>query len=125
MTLVKEFQFPGQLVKKKISNREDKLAIIEILQAIKEKTGLIAPNWVMSDDAEWFLLAWTTAFDKNSTQKLLCAWHIDRAWRQATYIHVQESQDQVEVYHHLQLLQSQKDIPEFQLLLQKFSTFHF
>ena len=105
-----------------ISNREDKLAIIEILRAIKEKTGPIAPKWMMSDDAEQFFSAWTTVFGKNNTQKLLCTWHVDRAWRQAIRNHIQGTQEQVEVYHHLQLLQTLRDISEFRVLLQKFST---
>ena len=76
----------------------------------------------MSDDAEQFFSAWTMVFSENSTQKLLCAWHIDRVWRQAIRNHIQVPQEQVEMYHHLQLLQSQRDITEFQLLLQKFLT---
>ena len=39
-----------------ISNLEDILAVVEILKAIKERTGLLFPKWFTSDDTEQYFL---------------------------------------------------------------------
>ncbi len=64
-----------------ISNREDSLMIIEFFKKLKERVGIISPLWFMSDDAEQFFTAWKAVFGHGQTKKLLCAWHVDRAWR--------------------------------------------
>ena len=48
-------------------------------------TGPLHPQWFMSDDAEQFFNAWKAVhvFGGENCRKLLCAWHVDRAWRKA------------------------------------------
>ena len=59
-------------------------------------------------------------FGDNQTKKLLCAWHVDRAWRQGLREHVQTKSDQVEIYHYfLQNVEQSK----FRPLLPQFLTF--
>ena len=83
-----------------ISNREDSLTLIQFLKAIKERLGSLSPTWFMSDDAEQLFTAWRAVFGDNQTKKLLCAWHVDSAWRQGQRKHVQTKSDQVEIYHY-------------------------
>ena len=50
-------------------------------EAIQINIGYkIVPKWVMTDDAPQFYSAWESVFGQGP-QKLLCTWHVDRAWR--------------------------------------------
>ncbi len=103
-----------------ISNREDKMVIIEFLNAVKCRTGIIQAKWVMSDDAPQFYNAWISVFGNHSTQKLLCAWHVDRSWRTALRDTIPSTEHQMEVYHHLQSLLHEIEEGKFRALLQRF-----
>ena len=87
-----------------LSNKEDSTTIIHFLEALKKKTGPIETNCFMSDDADQFFNAWVGVFGKNSTSKLLCSWHVDRAWRKDLQEHIHNPAERVEVYHHLRVL---------------------
>ena len=41
-----------------LSNREDKLVLLHILEAIREVSGSIKPSWFMSDMAPQYFNAW-------------------------------------------------------------------
>ena len=56
-----------------VSNREDCLVVVEFLQTVGERCGLLNTKWFMSDDAVQFFTAWTATFGDQKTQKLLCA----------------------------------------------------
>ena len=72
-----------------ISNREDAIMLVEFLEAIKYITGpLKPPRWFMSGDAEQYYNSWKSVFGVEGTAKLLCAWHVDRSWRNALMEHV-------------------------------------
>ena len=103
-----------------IANREDVTILVEFLKTIKERTGPIKTRWFMSDDAYQYFNAWRGVFDTNGTTKLLCAWHVDRAWRTALNQHVMNKQSRVEIYHQLQLLLMENEEPKFRQLLQQF-----
>lgn len=51
----------------------------------------------MSDDAEQYFAAWSSVMDVSETKKLLCMWHIDRAWRSKISL-IKDKSKQVEVY---------------------------
>ena len=74
----------------------------------------------MNDDAEQFWNAWIGVFGVNNTKKLLCAWHVDRAWRKSLSEHVRDKEERIAVYHPLQVLLTQKDVNDFKVLLQNF-----
>lgn len=57
----------------------------------------------MSDDAQQYYNAWSGVFETKETNKLLCAWHVDRAWQIALNEHVSGKQKQVEMYHNLRV----------------------
>lgn len=62
-----------------ISNREDTLVLIEFFKKVKARVSDVKPKWIMSDMAEQFYTAWIATFGHNSSKKLICAWHLDRA----------------------------------------------
>lgn len=51
-------------------------------ETIKNKIGMVTPQWIMTDDADQFFNSWKSVFSEDP-QKLLCTWHVDRAWRGA------------------------------------------
>ena len=64
--------------------------------------------------------AWIGVFGTTGTKKLLCAWHVDRAWRTALNEHVKGKPKQVEIYHNLRVLLRENEERDFRLLLQQF-----
>ena len=104
-----------------ITNREDTTMLVQFLNAIKKRTGpLQSPRWFMSDDAEQYFSAFKGVFDTKETTKLLCAWHVDRAWREALKNHVASMQTRIELYHHLRVLLMESEEGTFRVLLQQF-----
>ena len=103
-----------------ITNREDGAMLVEFLSAIKQRTGALkSPRWFMSDDAEQYYNSWKTVFGSEGTTKLLCAWHIDRSWRNALKEHIATKQTRLEIYHHLRTLLTENEESTFRLLLQQ------
>ncbi len=76
----------------------------------------------MADDAEQFFSAWKATFGDEGTTKLLCTWHVDRAWRKALQQHIEEKKKQVEVYHQLRTLLMETQEAKFRVMLQEFLT---
>ena len=103
-----------------ITNREDVTLLVEFLRAIEKNTGPISPNWFMSDDAPQYFNVWKGVFSTPETKKLLCAWHVDRAWRTALNEHVLNTQCRIEIYHRLRVLLMEGDESKFRILLQQF-----
>ena len=106
-----------------ITNREDALLLMEFLKEIKKRTGPLTPQWFMSDDADQYFNAWRGVFGENGTKKILCSWHVDRAWRAALHEHITDTKNKVEIYHFLRLLLTKNQESDFQVLLQQFLTF--
>ena len=64
-----------------ISNREDQILLMNFFRALKRRIGVVSPAYIISDLAEQFHTAWMAMFG-NSPTKLVCVWHVDRAWRE-------------------------------------------
>ena len=82
-----------------VANREDGKYFYE---AVKSNIGDIESKWFMSDDAQQYYTAWVNTF-ACTPKKLLCTWHIDRAWRE----HIKSLKDkelEATVYHNLRVL---------------------
>ena len=107
-----------------ISNREDKIVIKYILEAIKSSCGNLSSKWFMSDMAPQYYNAWREVFDSTNTKYLWCAWHIDRAWRKAVKRYFNNLKDQQETYHQLRVLMMETCKTSFQILLTKILTTH-
>ena len=105
-----------------ISNREDGLVIIEFLKSIQARVDqkMLRPQFFMSDDAEQFFNAWRGVFGTSNTKKLLCSWHVDRAWRKSLHELVPTQSERVTIYHHLRTLLQCDTILHFRILLQNF-----
>ena len=104
-----------------ISNHEDTSTLVHFLAAVKSRVGDIKPTLFMSDDAEAFFNAWQGVFGVHKeTQKLLCTFHVDRAWRKNLNEHIKDKQEMVEAYHHLRVLLMERDRSKFHLLMQQF-----
>ena len=73
----------------------------------------------MSDDADAFYNAWQTVFG-GEAKKLLCFFHVDRAWRKNLNEHIKNKQDLVETNHQLRTLLIETDKSKFHVLLQQF-----
>ena len=106
-----------------VANREDATILVELLKSIKERTGPLQPRWFMSDDANQYFNAWKGVFGAKETSKLLCAWHVDRAWRTALNQHVRTQQARNEIYHQLRILLMENKEATFRQLLQQFLSF--
>ena len=102
-----------------ITNREDVTLLVEFFKAIEKNTGPLSPQWFMSDDAPQYFSAWKGVFGAPDTQKILCAWHVDRAWRTALNEHVLDKQCRIEIYHQLRVLLMENDESTFRVLLQQ------
>ena len=102
-----------------IGNHENTQLLTVFLSSIKDKIGSIKPNIFMSDDADQYFNSWVSVFGTNSTKKLLCAWHVDRAWRKSLARHVKEIDDRSKIYHHLRVILLQQDEATFRLKLQQ------
>ena len=101
-----------------ITNRENEVHLTEFLSAIKCKVVSLEPKYFMSDDADQYLNSWCAAFGKKGTKRLLCAWHIDRAWRKSLAKHVPNFTVRSEIYHHPCILLLEQDETTFTCKLQ-------
>ena len=63
-------------------NKEDQATLGNFFTTIKANSGLVDPKWFKRDDAQQYYSAWVKCFS-STPQKLLCSWHVDRAWRKA------------------------------------------
>ena len=87
-----------------VSNREDVTLLVQFLKAVRAQVGQRQTDYFMSDCAEQYFNAWCSVFGCEKTKKLLCIWHVDRAWRSALNEHITNKQQRVEIYHHLHVL---------------------
>ena len=95
----------------------DKYILIDFLMAIRENVGPIRPCWVMTDDAEQYYSAWVAVFGLGP-HKLLCTWHVDRAWRGAVNT-IRDKETAALVYHNIRVLMEEGDENKFKTLLHK------
>ena len=98
-----------------ISNIEGQFLLTNFFRALKSRVRSVSPTWFMSDLAEQFYNAWVATFD-NTPHKLVCTWHVDRAWREKLP-QLKGSELQRTVYHNLRVLLEETDCQKFELLL--------
>ena len=96
-----------------ISNREDHTLLQIFYNEIKQKVGMLTPKWFMSDLADQYYSAWVPTFNCNPPlQKLLCTWHVDRAWRENLKM-ISDNNLKITVYHNLRVLLEETDVHMF------------
>lgn len=107
-----------------ICNREDETALQAFLSSIKHRipeSESFAPSYLMTDDAPQYHNAWCAVF--GVTKKLLCTWHVDRAWRKNIRELIPQAETQVEVYHMLRTLLQLLNTEEFDVASTNFLQF--
>jgi len=82
--------------------------LTHFFKSVKERSGVIAPQHIMTDDAEQFYNAWISAFG-GTPHKLLCTWHVDRAWR-GHLLSIKDEKLSQTIYHNLRVLYLRKQI---------------
>lgn len=104
-----------------LSNRETGDVLKVFFSAVKAQVGHLEPEVFMTDDAPQYFSSWQHVFGQSSrTKKLLCRWHLDKAWRKAVKEKIKETDMKPSVYHHLLVLLNEKDITLFNKKLQSF-----
>ena len=100
-----------------ISNREDQAVLGHFFKAIKGRVGNISARWFMSDLAEQYYSAWSATFTCSAPRRLLCVWHVDKAWRE----NIRQLDDgmRITVYHNLRVLLEETDPHKFEVMLHK------
>lgn len=100
-----------------ISNKEDHVLLSNFFEHLKENTGPISAQWFMSDMAEQYYSSWVDVYG-GKPKKLLCTWHVDRAWRK-NLNKINDKQLQKEVYHMLRVLMEEMDATKFHKILEE------
>lgn len=79
LMLIDEYEegFPAAFL---ISNTVNTKILTKFLESVKDAVGVIQPTHFMNDDAPMMFNAWVAVMG-GDPQKLLCAWHVDRAWQ--------------------------------------------
>ena len=87
-------------------------------KSIHSKIGNLKPKVFMSDDAPAYYNSWKKIFGESERQ-LLCAWHVDKNWRQALS-KVKGQEKKVAVYKYLRTMLECTDQYNFEKLLENF-----
>ena len=101
-----------------ISNKEDAVTLCEFLKPLQERTGSMITKYFMSDDAEQYYSSWNHIYGGNP-KKLLCTWHIDRAWRVNISSMIRDNKKHIAVCHQLCTLLEESFIVRFREMLQQ------
>jgi len=104
------------------TNLKDTKIYTVMFSIIKDKVGIISPDTFMSDIIETFYSAWENTMG-SVPHRLLCSWHVDRAWRQniCKITGPTRQEKQGTVYKSLKVLQSICDEIEFNNALKEFN----
>ncbi|XP_060845994.1 uncharacterized protein LOC132925633 [Rhopalosiphum padi] len=104
------------------TNLKDTTIYTVMFSTIKSKVGLISPITFMTDIVETFYSAWENTMG-SVPHRLLCSWHVDRAWRQniCKITGPTRKEKQGIIYKTLKVLQSMCDENEFNNALKEFN----
>ena len=100
-----------------ISNKEDGTMLSVFLKSLQDRTGPITPMFFMSDDAEQYYSSWRDIYG-GQPRKLLCSWHVDRAWR-SNLLGISSIESRAKVYCSLRTILQTLSIPEFRKMMQQ------
>lgn len=102
-----------------ITNHEDFTSLCIMFTQLKANCGTISASWLMSDMAQQFYNAWIAVMGDPRPQKLLCTWHVDKAWREELRKKVGDVEIEAETYKRLRILleEAQEEAFERNLIL--------
>ena len=101
-----------------LSNHEDFTHMCLFFKLLRENCGQLSPHWLMSDTASQFYNAWV-AIMGGTPIRLICIWHVDRAWKQELRAKVKDSEMAEDIYKMLRTVMQATTVPEFKTLLCK------
>ena len=104
-----------------LSNHEDTTFMSVFFEAIKRNSGQVTANWFMSDLANQYYNAWVGVMKHHPT-KLLCTWHVDKAWRENIREKIKDVAVQTEVYKMLRTVLEETSEATFDDVLTKMLT---
>ncbi len=99
-----------------LSNHEDFTHMCLFFEMVKKNCGVLSPQWVMSDMASQFYNAWVGIMG-GCPRRLLCTWHVDRAWQTELRAKVKDTIVAAELYKMLRVVLQQTDINLFEKYL--------
>ena len=91
-----------------LSNREIEDFMKFFCTKIKENCVQIVPSWFMSDIAPQFYEAFCTV-NECQPKRLLCTWHVDKAWKEELRKKIGNLEIEAEVYKILRVVLEQVD----------------
>jgi hypothetical protein len=102
--IINEF-YQGKPLAFCISKRENGSVLASFSEAIKTKVNRpLLSKIFMSDDAEFFYKTWKSVMDPeyhHNIQRLLCTWHVNRAWKTNVQSRVTDNEKRKEVQEKL------------------------
>ena len=96
-----------------LSNHEDFTHMCIFFRYVKQNCGTLLPRWFMSDIASQFYSAWIGIMGGQPT-RLLCAWHVDKAWQEELRRKVKDLTVAAEIYKMLRTVLQETDTVLFQ-----------
>ena len=91
-----------------LSNRETEDFMKLFCSKIRENCEQIKPSWFMSDIAPQFYEAFCTTNECQS-KRLLCIWHVDKAWKEELRKKIGNVEIEVEIYKMMRVVLEQVD----------------
>ena len=93
-----------------LSSHEDFTTMTLIFNEIKKNCGIVKSEFFMSDMAPQFYNAWVAVMEDPRPRKLVCTWHVDKAWKEELRKKIGDITIEAEVYKLLRIvLQQQKE----------------
>ncbi len=103
-----------------LSNHEDFTHMCIFFEMLKKNCGVLYPHWVMSDMANQFYNAWIGVMGGHPI-RLLCTWHVDRAWQTELRAKVKDTVVAGEIYKMLRVVLQQTDVTAFREYISHFA----
>ena len=98
----------GQPVAWCLANHETEEFLKIFFKNIKLQVGCITPQWFMSDIAPQFYEAFCSV-NKYRPRKLICTWHVDKAWKEELRKKIKNTEVEAGVYKLLRTVLEQTD----------------
>ena len=96
-----------------LSNHEDYNMMKIFFSKVKDNVSSISPAWLMSDIVTQFYDAFV-AVNVCQPKKLLCTWHVDKAWQEAIRQKIKNVGKQADVYTMMRTVLEETDEASFQ-----------
>lgn len=102
-----------------ISNKKDTSTWIMFFEQLRDRGILLQPKVFMSDIDDSFYNAWITVM-KSAEKRLLCTWHVDKAWRSNLQEKIKIQEKRSLVYKGLRVLLQETNVHKFVKLVEGF-----